>query len=41
MPMGAEEAVMVPGFAGLIPRRAAELLGGSQGGVPFLAEAYL
>jgi hypothetical protein len=41
MPMGGEEAVSVPGFAFLIPRRAAELLNGSYNGLPFTAEAYL
>ncbi len=41
LPMTSEETVNIPGFAFAIPNRAAELLNGSQGGVPFLAEAYV
>jgi len=41
MPMAGEQAVMVPGFGFAIPARAAELLNGSQNGVPFLTEAYV
>lgn len=41
MPMAGEQPVMVPGFGFAIPARAAELLNGSQNGVPFLAEAYV
>jgi len=40
MPMGGEETVL-PGFAYAIPNRAAELLNGAVGGVPFTVEAYL
>jgi hypothetical protein len=39
--MGGEEMVTVPGFGFAIPDQAAELLDGSQGGVPFTQEAYL
>jgi hypothetical protein len=39
--MAGEQPVMVPGFAYAIPPRAAELLNGSQNGVPFLTEAYV
>jgi hypothetical protein len=41
LPMGGGDMVQVPGFSYAIPNRAAELLNGSQGGVPFLSEAYL
>jgi hypothetical protein len=41
LPMGGGEMVTVPGFGFAIPNMAAELLNGSQGGVPFLSEAYL
>ena len=41
MPMAGEQAVMVPGFGFAIPARAAELLNGSQNGIPFLLEAYV
>jgi hypothetical protein len=41
LPMAGEQPVMVPGFAYAIPPRAAELLNGSQNGVPFLTEAYV
>ena len=39
--MGGEEMATLPGFGFAIPNQAAELLNGSQGGIPFLAEAYL
>jgi hypothetical protein len=41
MPMAGEPAVMVPGFGYAIPNRAAELLDGSQHGIPFMVEAYV
>jgi hypothetical protein len=41
MPMAGEQVTMVPGFGFAIPARAAELLNGSQNGVPFLTEAYV
>ena len=41
LPMSAEEAVSVPGFSFLVPRRAYELLNGSQNGIPFTAEAVV
>jgi hypothetical protein len=41
LPMGGGEMVTPPGFGFAIPNRAAELLNGSQNGVPFLSEAYL
>jgi hypothetical protein len=41
LPMVSEETVNVPGFGYAIPNRAAELLNGSQGGVPFTCEAYV
>ena len=41
LPMGGGEMVTVPGFGFAIPNMAAELLNGSQGGIPFLSEAYL
>lgn len=41
MPMAGEQAVAVPGFGFAIPNRAAELLNGSQDGVPFACEAYV
>jgi hypothetical protein len=41
LPMGGGEMVTVPGFGFAIPNMAAELLNGSQGGVPFITEAYL
>jgi hypothetical protein len=41
LPMGGGEMVTVPGFGFAIPNMAAELLNGSQGGVPFISEAYL
>jgi hypothetical protein len=41
MPMGGGEMVTVPGFGFAVPNMAAELLAGSQNGVPFISEAYL
>ena len=41
MPMGGGEMVTVPGFGFAIPNMAAELLNGSQDGIPFLSEAYV
>ena len=41
LPMGAEELTTVPGFGYAIPNQAAELLDGSQGGIPFMTEAYV
>jgi hypothetical protein len=41
LPMGGGEMVTVPGFGFAIPNMAAELLNGSQNGVPFLTEAYV
>jgi hypothetical protein len=41
LPMGGGEMVSVPGFGFAIPNMAAELLNGSQNGVPFLSQAYL
>jgi hypothetical protein len=38
---GGEETVTPPGFGFAIPNQAAELLAGSQGGVPFLSEAFV
>jgi hypothetical protein len=39
--MGGEEMATIPGFGFAVPNLAAELLNGSQNGVPFLAEAYV
>jgi hypothetical protein len=39
--MGAGEMVTIPGFGFAIPNQAAELLNGSQNGVPFMAEAFV
>jgi len=39
--MGADEMVTMPGFGFAIPNQAAELLDGSQGGVPFMSEAFV
>lgn len=39
--MGGADMVTIPGFGFAVPNMAAELLNGSQNGVPFLAEAYL
>jgi hypothetical protein len=41
MPMAGEPLVSVPGFGFAIPNQAAELLNGSQNGVPFMTEAYV
>ena len=41
MPMAGEPSMAVPGFGFAIPNRAAELLNGSQNGVPFACEAYI
>ena len=41
MPMAGEMVSAVPGFGFAIPARAAELLNGSQDGVPFAMEAYV
>jgi hypothetical protein len=41
MPMAGEALTAVPGFGFAIPSRAAELLNGSQNGVPFMTEAYV
>ncbi len=39
--MGGEEMTTPPGFGFAIPNQAAELLAGSQNGIPFLSEAYV
>jgi hypothetical protein len=39
--MGADELVTMPGFGFGIPNQAAELLEGSQNGVPFMLEAFV
>jgi hypothetical protein len=41
LPMGGGEMATPPGFGFAVPDAAAELLNGSQGGVPFLSEAYV
>jgi len=41
LPMGGGEMVQVPGFGFLVPNMAAEMLAGSQNGVPFLSEAFV
>jgi len=41
LPMGGGEMVSVPGFGFAIPNMAAELLNGSQDGIPFISEAYI
>lgn len=41
MPMNAGEMVSIPGFGFLVPNMAAEMLHGSQNGVPFISEAYV
>jgi hypothetical protein len=38
---GGEETVTPPGFGFAIPNQAAELLAGSQNGVPFMSEAFI
>lgn len=40
LPMGGGEMVQVPGFGFLVPNMAAEMLAGSQNGIPFISEAY-
>ena len=39
--MGADDMVTIPGFGFAIPNQAAELLNGSQNGIPFMQEAYV
>jgi len=39
--MGGEEMTTIPGFGFAVPNMAAELLNGSQGGIPFLDEAFV
>jgi len=41
LPMGGGELVQIPGFGFMVPNLAAEMLAGSQGGVPFLSEGYV
>lgn len=41
LPMGGGDMTPVPGFGFAIPNAAAELLAGSQGGIPFLSEAFV
>jgi hypothetical protein len=41
LPMNAGEMVTPPGFGFAIPNAAAQLLNGSQNGIPFLSEAYV
>lgn len=41
MMAGEVETVMIPGFGFAVPNQAAELLNGSQGGVPFMSEAFV
>jgi hypothetical protein len=41
VPMGGGDLTTPPGFGFAIPNMAAELLNGSQGGVPFLSEAFV
>jgi hypothetical protein len=41
LPMGGDGLVTPPGFGFAIPNMAAELLAGSQGGVPFIQEAFV
>ena len=41
LPMGADATVMIPGFGFAVPNMAAELLAGSQDGVPFISEAFI
>jgi hypothetical protein len=38
--MGGQDTVLLPGWGFAIPRRAAELLNGSQGGIPFRLEVF-
>jgi hypothetical protein len=39
--MGGDEMATIPGFGFAVPNMAAELLNGSQAGIPFLTEAYV
>ncbi len=39
--MGGEETITLPGWGYAIPNRAAELLAGSQNGMPFISEVYV
>jgi hypothetical protein len=41
LPMTSAETMTLPGFGFAIPNAAGELLNGSLGGIPFLAEAYV
>jgi hypothetical protein len=41
VPMGGGDLVQIPGFGFMVPNLAAEMLAGSQGGVPFISEAFL
>lgn len=41
VPMGGGDMTTIPGFGFAVPNMAAELLNGSQNGVPFLSEAYV
>jgi hypothetical protein len=41
LPMTAGEMVTPPGFGFAIPNRAAELLDGAQGGMPYVSQAYI
>jgi len=41
LPMGGGEMVQIPGFGFLVPNMAAEMLAGSQDGIPFLSEAFV
>ena len=41
VPMGGGDLVTLPGFGYAVPTQAAELLDGSQNGVPFLTQAYV
>jgi hypothetical protein len=41
LPMGGDGLVTVPGFGFAIPNMAAELLAGSQAGIPFVQEAFV
>jgi hypothetical protein len=41
VPMGGGDLTTIPGFGFAIPNMAAELLNGSQGGIPFISEAFV
>jgi hypothetical protein len=41
LPMGGGEMTAIPGFGFLVPNMAAEMLAGSQDGIPFLSEAFV